>query len=668
MTKIPKRHLLSLLSERIVKQMTQVSLQEEQKRLNNLLEGFDMDDFLDGANAAKADIDKEFGQGSFQHLGSKEDAGKFMDDFQNASEEDVDQHAPHLRDKYENFNEKLIRFLSQDPTINQMRDGQEDILLDSMAVAMYKYMMDHNSRSPFISAIQEWIVGIDPAFDPTDDDGTIDMGPLEMKIYKYLGQFEVSYNKEKDKVRLNESDKRISMLQEERAKLEWMLSLNEATTEQHYSIVFLQGEEAYEPLDILDQKGEDAVLEYLMQWYPDRDGHLEPKNQPIRGSQDHEFRKEVDGDKFIVNWNNKLPYIGLSMMKVKEIDVPHNYDDLYDGAHGTYGELDEVATSTYEYHINLDERGQFYADVRNENGDTVYEIKVGYGEEEDNNVFEDGFMQDKTDLRGLEDHLKELGFMKHGAKLVSGDQAMQEEVIPDEQDIALADEVGSGHFIMPPTATEPMWSIVDASGAIVQQFNSEEEANAAMATFEQEANDTDEEFGVTYKEQLQFERMELILDEVDAILNEYGNVPAGADSDPNAPWHQDELNPAKPRPKAVFSFVDRKNECVVLSHGGETYVMNLDGLTPDTIKAIAIDHVGVPSDAGAEGDVNYDASGYSIHSSLPDQAIVDYVNDNVAALQIGDGLSGWEDGSNDLVKVDDALAQELRQLYTGLAV
>jgi hypothetical protein len=30
--------------------------------------------------------------------------------------------------------------------------------------------------------------------------------------------------------------------------------------------------------------------------------------------------------------------------------------------------------ATFKYYVNLDERGEFYADVRNEQGKTVYEI------------------------------------------------------------------------------------------------------------------------------------------------------------------------------------------------------------------------------------------------------------------------------------------------------
>jgi hypothetical protein len=65
-----------------------------------------------------------------------------------------------------------------------------------------------------------------------------------------------------------------------------------------------------------------------------------------------------------------------------------------------------------EYFINLDERGDFYADVR-VNEKTVFEIH-GF------DIFEDGFMKRKTDLAGLEQHLKSMGIINDDATLIRG--------------------------------------------------------------------------------------------------------------------------------------------------------------------------------------------------------------------------------------------------------
>ena len=64
----------------------------------------------------------------------------------------------------------------------------------------------------------------------------------------------------------------------------------------------------------------------------------------------------------------------------------------------------------YEYHINLDERGDFYADVRDESENTVLEVR-GFG------VFEDGYMRRKNDISGLNSYLLDLGIIKDGDTL-----------------------------------------------------------------------------------------------------------------------------------------------------------------------------------------------------------------------------------------------------------
>lgn len=67
----------------------------------------------------------------------------------------------------------------------------------------------------------------------------------------------------------------------------------------------------------------------------------------------------------------------------------------------------------YEYFINLDERGEFFADVRDPDGNTVFEIR-GF------EIFEDGFMKHKHDLAGLENLLQASKVVPKGAALVHG--------------------------------------------------------------------------------------------------------------------------------------------------------------------------------------------------------------------------------------------------------
>lgn len=76
---------------------------------------------------------------------------------------------------------------------------------------------------------------------------------------------------------------------------------------------------------------------------------------------------------------------------------------------------------TYTYFINLNERGSFYADVRNQNGNTVFEIKAGNElQEDESSIFEDGYMKNDKDLDGLRKYLIELGIMNQYQTLIMG--------------------------------------------------------------------------------------------------------------------------------------------------------------------------------------------------------------------------------------------------------
>ena len=73
----------------------------------------------------------------------------------------------------------------------------------------------------------------------------------------------------------------------------------------YIEIVFFQGSEADEPLDILEVKGEEACMEYCKQW-DYGDGFYESPAIPW-GSDDDLFQ---DGA-YILAYNTKLGYVGL---------------------------------------------------------------------------------------------------------------------------------------------------------------------------------------------------------------------------------------------------------------------------------------------------------------------------------------------------------------------
>ena len=68
----------------------------------------------------------------------------------------------------------------------------------------------------------------------------------------------------------------------------------------------------------------------------------------------------------------------------------------------------------FEYYINLDERGEFYADVRRASDEkTVFEIN-GL------DVFEDGWMTHRDDIDGLKAMLVDLSILPIACELVKG--------------------------------------------------------------------------------------------------------------------------------------------------------------------------------------------------------------------------------------------------------
>ena len=98
-------------------------------------------------------------------------------------------------------------------------------------------------------------------------------------------------------------------------------TVDEATDQDKYEeVVFMQGQEADEPLSILDKKGEDAALDYLKQWHffgshmgSDESGH---------GDTDQTYEK----DGYIMFWNVGLSYIGLQYKFPEEDET--NYGEL----------------------------------------------------------------------------------------------------------------------------------------------------------------------------------------------------------------------------------------------------------------------------------------------------------------------------------------------------
>lgn len=82
-------------------------------------------------------------------------------------------------------------------------------------------------------------------------------------------------------------------------------TIEESYGDRYENIVFMQGDEADEPLSILDNEGPEAALELLKQWhYP---GEHDGSKELPHGTQDKIFEK----DGYYMSWNPYIGYIGL---------------------------------------------------------------------------------------------------------------------------------------------------------------------------------------------------------------------------------------------------------------------------------------------------------------------------------------------------------------------
>lgn len=65
-------------------------------------------------------------------------------------------------------------------------------------------------------------------------------------------------------------------------------------------------------------------------------------------------------------------------------------------------------SNTFGYYVNLDERGEFFADVRNESEHSIFEIRFDPNDPDSSSLIDLGFMKHKKDVIGLELYLKSI--------------------------------------------------------------------------------------------------------------------------------------------------------------------------------------------------------------------------------------------------------------------
>lgn len=141
-------------------------------------------------------------------------------------------------------------------------------------------------------------------------------------------------------------------------------------------------------------------------WYPahkkeEAEKHVKQLN--YRGGTD--YRLEPDFE--------KKPTFDQSVTKHQDEKKDESIDPKIVGGMSRTSLLEALTREpmTYVYHVNLDERGSFRADVRNPKNDkTVYEVRGGdeLGEDE-SSLVDDGYMRNLRDVQGLQEYLREMG-------------------------------------------------------------------------------------------------------------------------------------------------------------------------------------------------------------------------------------------------------------------
>lgn len=79
----------------------------------------------------------------------------------------------------------------------------------------------------------------------------------------------------------------------------------------YQSIVFAQGDDATEPLELLDENGVDCAVGYLSEWDQGEDNAEPWKESSAAGESDRQERCGA----YLLTWNSRLGYIGLERVR-----------------------------------------------------------------------------------------------------------------------------------------------------------------------------------------------------------------------------------------------------------------------------------------------------------------------------------------------------------------
>jgi hypothetical protein len=144
------------------------------------------------------------------------------------------------------------------------------------------------------------------------------------------------------------------------------------------------------------------------------------------------------------------------------------------------------------------------------------------------------------------------------------------------------------------------------------------------------------------------------------LETEGGGYPAGAEYDSTAPYNQ-------PEPKMVTSVEPKEKKIDVLALNREIAILKAENQLlvfpyeytdrSEFMPYAAVQRRYVGKDEDGQPEYEYDEN-----FEIDAETISNYVNDNISKLEVGEGISGWENGDT-LIKIDEELKQELISLF-----
>lgn len=127
----------------------------------------------------------------------------------------------------------------------------------------------------------------------------------------------------------------------------------ESTDQDKYEdVIFMQGDEASEPLNILMNQGKDEALEYLKQWH--EPGSHMGGSELGHGTSDQIYEK----DGYIMSWNPYIGYIGLQYNLSDMDESKQINEEGYDNKEMIINKMVEIGLALANGHISQEEHNK----------------------------------------------------------------------------------------------------------------------------------------------------------------------------------------------------------------------------------------------------------------------------------------------------------------------